>query len=158
MVTARPATRAPYPRSRRVGLRRLLWLAALLVGLLYSHGISAESAEGHVSPLLAVSTAQAPVSPVSHEASVQYGLDDATAGGGSCRGDGHDGHEAGHAAHDCLAGNPEHGVDLPLPSACSAGAAPTVHASLIPTGAAAATSGVAPNSSPPMGGSTVLRI
>ncbi|GHI40530.1 hypothetical protein [Streptomyces violascens] len=156
MVTARPATRALRPRSRRAGLRRLLLLAALLIGLLYSHGISAETVEGHVSPLSAVPAADAPLDPVS-QALLQHALDAGVADEDLCGGQDHDEREAAHAAHSCLAGKSEHGADLPLPCVCSLSAASTVQASAAPAGAAAMTGAVS-ISPPPTGGSTVLRI
>ncbi|MFD7340324.1 hypothetical protein ACFV98_30735 [Streptomyces violascens] len=132
-------------------------LAALLVGLLYSHGISAETVEGHVSPLSAVPAADAPQDPVSHQALMQHALDGGVADEDLCGGQDHDEREAAHAAHSCLAGKSEHGADLPLPCACSLSAASTVQASAAPARAAAMTGAVF-ISPPPTGGSTVLRI
>ncbi|MET8681945.1 DUF6153 family protein [Streptomyces sp. NPDC004647] len=153
MVTAQPTFSALRARSRRAGPLHVLWLATLLLGLLYTHGMSAEGAAGHIS-------AAAP-------AAVQTVSDDGHEDGGhretadpSVEGPAPGGHNGGHdsSAHppqDCLSGQPEHGMELPAPCPAPLDAVQTLHAH-----PAAVTSPIDIASAPPplRGSSTVLRI
>lgn len=103
MVTARAASSAR--RSRRpAGPLRVLWLAALLLALLYTHAAGADSASVHV-------TGGAVTVP--HEVSAEIagthhpdGAEPSGAGGDT-------GHS--HPAETCASGHPEQGCDLPGP-------------------------------------------
>ncbi|MFJ5679289.1 hypothetical protein [Streptomyces sp. NPDC093097] len=168
MVTARPPGLAlrSHSRSRRVGPRRLLWLAVLLLGILSTHGLTAESAEGHVSPVAAVTSAhtsdqhnsgQHSAGPWSadqrsglaqHSSSGNGAMDNAPC-------ENRDGHAPDHPGHSCLAGQTEHGVGLPLPCPSCPEASPAVHAFAMHTVATTATALGAP---PSAGRSAVLRI
>lgn len=112
MVVARAIRSAPRSRSRAAGSWRMWVLAALLLTLMYSHGVSAESAEGHAhlgAPTnTAALNAQDPGSAGhSHEAPEPHS------------GQGHTDHqdvpEPEHAAHQCVSGQPQQGAALPLP-------------------------------------------
>ncbi|GHC40452.1 hypothetical protein [Streptomyces cinnamoneus] len=157
MVTARPTSCVLRSRSSRVGPRRMLWWAALLLGLLYTHGLSAESAEGHVSALSAASSFQAPAPDgPGPSGPVQPTSGGATgdAAGDRCGVQGHDGHEPGHTAQTCMSGQPQHGVGLPLSCLSCRGVSAPPHPSVTGTTGA----GDAMEHPPTTGGSTVLRI
>ncbi|WP_326812521.1 hypothetical protein OIE62_06235 [Streptomyces scopuliridis] len=80
---------------------RMLWLALLLFGFVYTHGLSANSAAGHVAP-----RANAP-------SAVASSVDDAhgPAGGAVAvvapRGGDADGHGSSHPATECVPGQPQ---------------------------------------------------
>ncbi|MGW7436775.1 hypothetical protein [Streptomyces sp. NPDC054849] len=105
-MTARPAFSTPRTRHQ-AGPLRLLWLAALLFAVLYTHAAGADSASAHV-------TGGAPTMP--H-------LAPADTGGAHHRDaqqhdrDGDDGSGHSHPAEACASGHPEEGCDLPHPTA-----------------------------------------
>ncbi|MFI9201570.1 DUF6153 family protein [Streptomyces sp. NPDC053048] len=115
MVSAQPTFRR---RSHRpvAGPSRLLWLALLLFGFLYTHGISGESAVSH-------STGSPVAMPTfvhtgkSHEA--QGGSDPGSASSTVLKQDDTNGHhgndETAHAAEECASGKPQEGPDLSAP-------------------------------------------
>ncbi|MEV5239457.1 hypothetical protein AB0K89_10140 [Streptomyces cinnamoneus] len=161
MVTARPTLCVLRSSPSRVGLRRLLWLAALLLGLLSTHGLTAESAEGHVSGLSAASAFQAPAPAPAPDDPGPSGSAQRTTGdtagdtaGDRCGVQGHDGHEPGHTAQSCMSGQPQHGAGLPLPCLSCRGVPAPPHPSMTSTTAA----GDVREHPPATGGSTVLRI
>lgn len=95
----------------------LLWLAALLLSIAFTHGVSAESAEGHmtagVPPVHAsTGTQEAHASGAGHSVEVAYtSLEIAAVE------DRHDGHGDGssHPAQECVSGQPQQGLDLAAP-------------------------------------------
>ncbi len=76
----------------------MLWLAVLLLALLYTHGVSGESAAHHSAPGVTMSATSA--TPESHEHAPPHHHDD-------------DG--TGHASDHCVSGQPPQGADLPSP-------------------------------------------
>ncbi|MGY5080926.1 hypothetical protein ACWIGX_28180 [Streptomyces nigrescens] len=150
MVTAQPMFSALRVRPHRAGPLRVLWLAALLLGLLYTHGVSTESAAGHTSPMSVSAAAPASSGDAGHGVPAQHAVEDAVP-------DEHDGdHEAEHPAQDCLSSQPEHGADLPVPCLAPLDAVqlPEPH-----TAVGMAKSARAVSASPPLTGtSAILRI
>ncbi|MFD9207405.1 hypothetical protein ACFVZM_14160 [Streptomyces sioyaensis] len=152
MVTARPIFSVLRSRSHRAGPLRLLWLAALLLALVYTHGVSTEGAAGHTSPVLVTSAAAQAVSDGDergHSAHAEHPTEAVAL-------DEHDdGHDAAHPATACVSSQPEHGADLPAPCEAPLGSVPLLsHAATQAAGPPHAVS-----ESPPLtGSSTVLRI
>ncbi|MDI3404165.1 DUF6153 family protein [Streptomyces cavernicola] len=106
MVTA---TRTSSPRRARTqvaGPLRLFWFAVLILGLLYTHGVSSETAAHHVAPGTST-TATASAAQDGHAVSP----------------DEHDSGSAEHAAEECLSNQPQQGVDLPEPCSTPVSAA-----------------------------------
>ncbi|MDT9691875.1 hypothetical protein Q5762_26790 [Streptomyces sp. P9(2023)] len=102
MVTEPTAARKPRARSLVPPWARLLWLGALLFGLLYAHGLHADSSAGHTTPG-GVATA-----PVGHfHEQLQASVDDRGTDGAPT-----------HAVPDCATGQPSVGSDV-LPPAAS---------------------------------------
>ncbi|MFF6776527.1 hypothetical protein ACFY8W_23625 [Streptomyces sp. NPDC012637] len=98
-------TAARKPRTRRAVSRwfRVLWLGALLIGLLYAHGLHADGIAEHAAPG-SIAAAAAPGHPEHVPAS----------------GDGHDTDgESAHAVRDCATGQPTEAVDVPPPALSS---------------------------------------
>lgn len=114
MVTARRSLSLLRTRSKSAGPLRLLWLATALLSLLYAHGLSGESAAGHVTSVLPTSTAA-----LTHGASTGHGEAEPAAGsaGQGAAPDGHGSHETAHGVEECASGQPQSGADLPTPSA-----------------------------------------
>lgn len=96
MVTAWSPSGKPRTRFS-AGPLRVLWLAALLFGFLYSHGVSAESAAGHQTAGAVASSAHPAHSHAAGEqARVTAGHND-------------DGQEPTHPAEECVSGQPQQG-------------------------------------------------
>ncbi|MFD6892613.1 hypothetical protein [Streptomyces sp. NPDC059957] len=116
MITARAASSARRVR-RPADALRLLWLAALLFALLYTHAAGAESAAAHVARG-AVPVAH--LDAVGDDGAVPVGRADAGAdaidphGAEAPRGHG-DGGGHGHPAEACVSGHPQQGGELPAP-------------------------------------------
>ncbi len=87
-------------------------LAALLLTLMYTHGVSAESATGHAH-LGAPTNAVALNVPDAGSAEHSHEAPDPHPGQGHT--DHRDAPEPDHAAHQCVSGQPQHGTALPLP-------------------------------------------
>ncbi|MBT2541797.1 hypothetical protein J7E99_14050 [Streptomyces sp. ISL-44] len=102
MVTARLASGASRTR-RPAGPLRLLWLAALLFGFLYTHAAGADSATAHV-------TGGAVAVPHLYADSVDRPPYVAEASGGH-----EDGEEHSHPAEACASAHPEQASPLPSP-------------------------------------------
>ncbi|MBO8191855.1 hypothetical protein ITI46_09225 [Streptomyces oryzae] len=159
MVTARSALSMLRVRSHRAGPLRLLWLAVLLLGLLYTHGVSAESAAGHidpvsVSPAAQMSSGEAEVHGASAEGVPGTSAEHAVEAAGCDEHDG--GHETAHPAQDCVSVQPEPAGELPSPCLAPLDAvqSPLLHKALGRPGSAHDVS-----ASPPLTGiSSVLRI
>lgn len=79
------------------GPERALWLAVLLLALLYTHGVNGHNASAHASPLAAV-TAAASADFADHDAAPTH----------------HDGDEAEHGSESCASGQPSYRADLPF--------------------------------------------
>ncbi|MGP3984891.1 hypothetical protein [Streptomyces sp. KR80] len=113
MVTVRPTSSLSRTRRTAAGLLRMSWLAALLLGLLYTHGVSGESAAAHMATGPASTAAAAPHAVPAHP------VDGGTASEHSDdrheRAPAHHDDEAGHAGPSCLSGKPQQGADLPVP-------------------------------------------
>lgn len=129
MVTA--WSRSSLLRARAsAGPLRLLWLAALLLAIAFTHGVSAESAQSHV-------TAGVTTPVHASAAGIHEG---GTSGAGqsddvaytslkvTAPNDCHDGDNPSHAAEECLSGKPQQGPDLAAPSLASLDWAPPTHA------------------------------
>jgi len=101
VLTVRTAGAAlPRVGTRASQLTRLLWLAALLFGLLFAHGLHGESTAGH---LEAGVTASLPVDGSESSADHDHGQ----------REDG----ESTDSAHNCAPGQPDDVVHVPPPDA-----------------------------------------
>ncbi|MFH9745155.1 hypothetical protein ACH4MN_11995 [Streptomyces anulatus] len=113
MVTARRSLSLLWTRSKSAGPLRLLWLATVLFSLLYAHGLSGESAAGHVTSVLPTSTAA-----LTHGAPTGHGEAGPAAGsaGQGAAPDGHGNHETAHGVEECASGQPQNGADLPAPT------------------------------------------
>lgn len=99
MLIERTASAPTGARTRAPRLSRLLWLAALLFGLLFSHGLHGESAAGHLDAGVTVSlTAAEPEPSAEHDHSQQEDGESAT------------------AAHNCAPSQPNEALDVPPPS------------------------------------------
>lgn len=99
MLTERTAAAPTRARTRLPRLSRLLWLAALLFGLLFSHGLHGESASGHLdASVTAVPPTAEPESSADHDHDQQQHDDAAT------------------AAHNCAPSQPSEALDVPPPS------------------------------------------
>ncbi|MBT2398762.1 hypothetical protein [Streptomyces sp. ISL-100] len=149
-MTVAPATRsAPRSRSRAAGPWRTWVLAALLLTLMYTHGVSAESAAGHAhlgAPTNAVAlNVQAPVS-------AEYDHDAPGSHSHQRHTDDHEAPAPQHAAHECVSGQPVQAAALSAPCEAQAIRPPYAY---VP---AAARSAVADWSSPLLPDSAVLRI
>lgn len=74
----------------------MLWLAVLLLALLYTHGVNGHNAATHASPVVAV-TATASTAFEEHDIAPCH----------------HDGDEAEHGSESCASGQPQYRADLP---------------------------------------------
>lgn len=130
MVTARQTPRVLRTRSASAGPLRLLWLAALLLGLLYTHGLSGESVAAHA----AANSVAHDAAPVNADASgLTAEAPDAHSDDRHQPGSGHHG-ESDHAEQDCLTVKPQHNADLSAPCATPR---PVIPPAPTPTGAIA---------------------
>lgn len=103
MVTAWSPLCKPRARSS-AGPLRVLWLAALLFGFLYSHGVSSESAAGHLSTsAVAFSAHPAHDQTAQRQLQVSHGHNDDDQG-------------SSHPAEECASGQPQQGPGLSAPS------------------------------------------
>ncbi|MFE3323991.1 DUF6153 family protein [Streptomyces sp. NPDC059176] len=104
MVTA--WTPSSKPRTGlAAGPLRVLWLAVLLFGLLYTHGVSAETAASHATTSAAMPAAHfVPGSDAARE-------DDQPTSPGHDGGD-----QDSHPAGECVSGQPQQGSGLPAPA------------------------------------------
>ncbi|GGW04558.1 hypothetical protein GCM10010264_21740 [Streptomyces globisporus] len=150
MFTARRSLSLLRTRSKSAGPLRLLWLATALLSLLYAHGLSGESAAGHVTSVLPTSTAA-----LTHGAPTGHGEAEPAAGSaGQGAPDGSGDHETAHGVEECASGQPQNGADLPAPSTTPLDAVQAWNAH------AWAAAGLATNelASPPLAAPAVLRI
>lgn len=126
MVTAWP--RSSMLRTRTsAGPLPLLWLAVLLLGIMFTHGMNAESAEGHVTVGVA---APLSASAGTHEGhTVGAGKDDAYASPEvETSEDRHDGEGSAHPGQECVSGQPQQALDLAAPCLVALDWAPPTHA------------------------------
>ncbi|MFF4871434.1 hypothetical protein [Streptomyces sp. NPDC000961] len=138
MVTELKAARKPRTPSLVPPWSRLLWLGALLFGLLYAHGLHGDSSTGHIA---AGSVVTAPTSHA-HE---QQPASGAEHGGGE---------DSAHAVQDCATGQPTTGVDIIPPAVSILG---TEHALAGAAGTGASAAAARPMAAP-CPSSVVLRI
>lgn len=152
MVAARPILSVLRSRSHSAGPWLKWVLAALLLALTYTHGVSAESAAGHghagASRSVTMDVQQAGAAEHSHDGlgshSDQRPSDQRHA-------DHDDAPDPEHAAHQCVSGQPEQGAALPAP--CEAPAMRPPYAYVLTASRPAASW-----TSPPLPDSAVLRI
>ncbi|MFG3609110.1 hypothetical protein [Streptomyces sp. NPDC047928] len=126
------SSRSGTPGGSRLsaGPAGLLWLAALMFGLLYTHAVSAETTASHLSAHAVVRTAptdhRAPAPPGTHHAPVSPGTHHAPVSPGThhdaAPGPHHDGQEP-HPAGQCVSGQPQQGHVLPAPAPAGLGGA-----------------------------------
>lgn len=150
MAVARATRDAPRSRSRAAGPWRTWVLAALLLALMYTHGVSAESAAGHAHPGAPTNTASLNVQD-SGSAEHSHEAPDPHSGQGHT--DHQDAPEPDHAAHQCVSGQPQQGAALPAP--CQAQA---IHRPPYAYASGAARPVAALRASAPVPDATVLRI
>ncbi|MER5205512.1 hypothetical protein [Streptomyces sp. NPDC002825] len=118
MLTEPTAARKPRARSPLPPRARLLWLGALLFGLLYAHGLHADSSAGHTAP------GSVAMAPADHEHDSAHVLDldvDPVVALGlgheQPSGDGHDTDGAPtHAVPDCATGQPASDFSIAPPA------------------------------------------
>jgi hypothetical protein len=100
---------------------RLVWVATLLLALVYMHGVSAESVMAHAAPgsVIPMDCPGQDESYGSHESSAETGSADAD------RHDAPDDHDPSHPAQECASGQPQQGPGLaaPLPLTTASGRA-----------------------------------
>lgn len=115
MVTA--WSRSGLLRARTsAGPLGLLWLAALLLSILFTHGVSPGGAEGH---LTAVVTTPAYASAGSHQGHTSGAAHSDDVAYPSLQSmvaeDRHDGDGSSHSAQQCVSGQPQQGPDMAAP-------------------------------------------
>ncbi|MGV9879647.1 hypothetical protein [Streptomyces sp. NPDC003006] len=114
-------TRSPFG-VRRTGCAprtsRLWWLGALLLAVLYAHGIGVEGASAHTTP--AIVTSSIAVDRASESAAGHADTSEPASDGS--RGHGHD-EGSSHAAGECLSGQPQDGPSLAAPCVSALGSA-----------------------------------
>ncbi|MFF7653137.1 DUF6153 family protein [Streptomyces sp. NPDC007983] len=98
MITARSRFGIRWARSVASPLR-LLCLAALLLGFVSLHAVSAEAVSGHLTGCMS-----SPVASATHGETP-----------GETEGPGHHDDESAHSAHECVLAQPEHGPELTAP-------------------------------------------
>jgi hypothetical protein len=149
MVAAWPVLSVLRSRSRAAGPLWMSVLAALLLALMYTHGVSGESAAGHAHP-----AASSSVTLATQDASAAEHSHDGLGGSHSDQrhADHDDAPDSEHAAHQCVSGQPEQGAALPAP--CEAPMVRPPHAYVLTASRPAA----APWASSHLPGSAVLRI
>jgi hypothetical protein len=109
MVTARSRFGIRWVRVLANPLR-LLWLAALLLGFVSLHAVSAEAVSGHLTGCEPRAVASAAYG----EAAEGRSPASAGAEGSGAEGRHHD-DEAAHSAHECVLAQPEQGPELAAP-------------------------------------------
>lgn len=110
MFTAFRLSRPLRARLRMAGPERALWLAVLLLALLYTHGVNGHNASAHASPLAAMTEMTATASPASTASTGSTGFADRDVAPAQ-----HDGDEAEHGSESCASGQPPYRADLPAP-------------------------------------------
>ncbi|MGW1017728.1 hypothetical protein [Streptomyces niveus] len=110
MFTAFRFSRPLRARRQMAGPERALWLAVLLLALLYTHGVNGHNAVAHASPLAAMSevTATANAAATASKAPTDFADRDVTPAQ-------HDGDEAEHGSESCASGQPPYRADVPAP-------------------------------------------
>lgn len=109
MVTARSPIGVLRTRASR-GPLHLLWLALLLVGLVYTHGVSTESASHHLANGGSVSVAASGHVPA-HPADSPLGMGHFLHGSD----EEHDSEGSSHPGEECMPGQPQQGAALQVP-------------------------------------------
>ncbi|MCP3820877.1 hypothetical protein NLX86_23110 [Streptomyces sp. A3M-1-3] len=109
MITARSPFGVLRARTSR-GPLRMLWLTLLMVGLVYAHGVSAESAAHHLSSsasFSALTSGSMSADPV--DSSTETAQSPAGAG------EEHDEEDPAQPAEECMPGQPQQGAALQVP-------------------------------------------
>ncbi|MFF4605003.1 hypothetical protein ACFY12_20000 [Streptomyces sp. NPDC001339] len=123
MATARSANAGMRDRGSAVPFR-LLWLVALVIGVLVAHGARAENAEDHLlsalpamasSAALPTAAASGPVTAVDSDTDPDARL--APRAGERSEAPGHPGHLGEHSHELCVSGHPQKGAAVSLPCA-----------------------------------------
>ncbi|MEV8286226.1 hypothetical protein [Streptomyces niveus] len=108
MFTALRFSRPLRARRQMAGPERALWLAVLLLALLYTHGVNGHNAVAHASPLAAMSEVAATATATASKAPTDFADRDVTPAQ-------HDGDEAEHGSESCASGQPPYRADVPAP-------------------------------------------
>ncbi|MFE3120950.1 hypothetical protein [Streptomyces niveus] len=108
MFTAFRFSRPLRARRQMAGPERALWLAVLLLALLYTHGVNGHNAVAHASPLAAMSEVTATATATASKAPTDFADRDVTPAQ-------HDGDEAEHGSESCASGQPPYRADVPAP-------------------------------------------
>ncbi|MER6159310.1 hypothetical protein ABT147_27765 [Streptomyces sp. NPDC001868] len=104
MLTERTTAAPKRARARALWLPRLLWLAMLLVSLLFTHGLHGESAAGHLEAGITTSlSADEPESSAEPDH-------------GEHENGQHEDDESASSAHNCAPSQPSGPFDVPPPS------------------------------------------
>ena len=108
MVTARSPRHIPWTGMVPGSLLRVLALAALLLSVVITHGVYAESVKGHM-----VTSATSPGAPPDTEA--RESAEEQSPHRMAAAGDRHDGHGPAHPVEQCVSGQPPHGSTVAWP-------------------------------------------
>ncbi|GAA2427330.1 hypothetical protein GCM10010255_82310 [Streptomyces coeruleofuscus] len=113
MVTAWSPWRSVRTRSGAGPLSRVLALAVLLFGVLVTHGVHVESAQGHLS-----TSATVPAAPSAD--GVRHAAVEPAPPVAAETGDHHGGHGPSHPSEHCVSGQPQQGSALISPCSTAA--------------------------------------
>ncbi len=112
--------------SRSAGPLRLLWLAVLVLGVLVTHGASAESAQGHAGGGAIAPTHASAVMQEGHTSGAGGGSAAASASPDVAAADGqHEGDGSSHPVEDCVSGQPQQDLYLAAPHLSTRGCVST---------------------------------
>lgn len=109
MVTARSPIGVLRTRASR-GPLHLLWLTLLLIGLVYTHGVSMESASHHLAnggSAFAATSGHVPAHPANSPLGTGHSLQGTD--------EEHEGEGSSHPAEECMPGQPQQGTALQAP-------------------------------------------
>ncbi|MBT2492902.1 hypothetical protein J7E96_31210 [Streptomyces sp. ISL-96] len=118
MITARSPIGVLRARASR-GPLHMLWLTLLMVGLVYAHGVSAESAAHHLpnsGPVSATTSGHAPADPANSSLGMAQPLEGAD--------EEHDGEGSSHPAEECMPGQPQQSAPQQAPCSGVLGESP----------------------------------
>ncbi|MEU4681677.1 hypothetical protein [Streptomyces xinghaiensis] len=142
MITARPPFGTRRFRSWAEPLR-VLWLAALVFGVVYAHAVSTEGVTGHLSVPAPAAAAMNPVGQVSGTGPGAGNVPQVTEGAAPERhGGGRRGHDPSHPVQECVPGQPQQGPGAAVHCASSpageGNVPPVAPSGLFPGGSVAA--------------------
>ncbi|MCC9740514.1 hypothetical protein [Streptomyces sp. MNU89] len=118
MITARPPFGTRRFRSWAEPLR-VLWLAALVFGVVYAHAVSTEGVTGHLSVPAPAAAAMSPASHVSGTGPGAGSGPQVIEGTAPERPGGGHGHDPSHPVQECVPGQPQQGPGSGAPCASS---------------------------------------